>query len=157
NGDRIQDVATTDTVLLGTSDGTLQAPVLYNPDGVATVVGDFNSDGNPDLAVSIFEVLDGSWVVTVFLGRGDGTFQAPQDYLAGSGIYFLATGDVNSDGKADLIASNSFDNTVSVLMGLGDGTFRAPANFSTDIGPGPVAVADLNGDGKPDILALNCN
>jgi len=157
NRDGLQDVATTNTLLLGNSDGTLQPPILYNADGAAAVVGDFNGDGNPDTAVSIFEVFNGSWVITVFLGNGDGTFRPQQDYLAGSGIYFLTTGDVNRDGKTDLITSNSFDNTVSILLGNGDGTFRSPVNYSTGTGPGPVAVADFNGDGKPDIVALTCS
>jgi len=155
NRDGLQDVATTNTLLLGNADGTLQPPILYNADGAAAVVGDFNGDGNPDTGVSIFVVGNGSWVVTVFLGNGDGTFRPQQDYLAGSGIFFLTTGDVNRDGKTDLITSNSWDNTVSILLGNGDGTFRSPVNYATGTGPGPIAVADFNGDGKPDIVDLS--
>jgi hypothetical protein len=157
NRDGLQDVATTNTLVLGNADGTLQPPILYNADGAAAIVGDFNGDGNPDTAVSIFVVGNGSWVVTVFLGNGDGTFRPQQDYLAGSGIYFLTTGDVNSDGKTDLVTSNSFDNTVSILLGNGDGTFRSPVNYSTGTGPGPIAVTDFNGDGKADIVDLTCS
>jgi Bacterial Ig-like domain (group 3)/FG-GAP repeat len=55
-------------------------------------------------------------VVSVLRGNGDGTFQAPVDYLVGAGSHSLAVGDFNGDGKPDLAVGNSFSFDVSVLL-----------------------------------------
>jgi hypothetical protein len=85
-------------------------------------VGDFDGDGIPDLAVSH---TDG---VSVLLGNGDGTFRTRVDYaVAGSGRFSgLAVGDLNRDGKQDLVRVNADRNRGAVLLGQGDGSFRFP-------------------------------
>src|SRR5262249_42631163 len=88
------------------------APAL-NPSSVA--VGDFNHDGKPDLVVANRV----SNNLSVFLGNGDGTFQAAVTYNTGSQPVFVAVGDFNSDGKLDLVTANFGNNTVSVLLGNG--------------------------------------
>lgn len=63
--------------------------------------------------------------ITVLLGNGDGTFQAPLNYPLGTNT--LAVADFNSDGKADLVALLGSSSTkVAVLLGNGDGTFQTP-------------------------------
>ena len=72
-------------------------------------------------------------------------------------------GDLNLDGKLDLVVANSncgeFDcpmGSVSVLLGNGDGTFRTAVNYSSgDFGANSVALADLNADGKMDLAVSN--
>ena len=68
--------------------------------------------------------------VSVLLGNGDGTFQAPQAFEAGSGPNDVAVGDFNDDGYQDLAVADygpftQRATTVSVLLGNGDGTFEA--------------------------------
>src|ERR1035438_5620129 len=68
----------------------------------------------------------------------------------------LATGDMNGDGKADVVfvsGRSGAGGSAGVLLGNGDGSFRTAA--STDMGEAPTAVllADLNGDGKLDVAA----
>ena len=68
----------------------------------------------------------------------------------------VAIGDVNGDGKPDLVVTNASSNTVGMLLGNGDGTFRPAVVYgSGGLIPGSVAIADVNGDGKPDILVAN--
>ncbi len=116
-------------------------------------VGDFNGDGQSDVAV----VNNGSTTVSVFLNNGNGTFAAPLTYsTGGSDSLGIATGDFNGDGKLDLAIANYNSGTVSVLLGNGDGTFAAPLTYSSGgSSPYAIAVADFNGDGKQDIAVTN--
>ncbi len=86
--------------------------------------GDFNKDGNSDLAVAD----SGSAGVSILLGNGDGTYQNPVNYPAGNSPRYVAVRDFNRDGKLDLAVVNYNDSTVSILLGNGDGTFQAPVN-----------------------------
>ena len=67
----------------------------------------------------------------------------------------MAVGDVNGDGKPDIVVANDDSNTVSVLLGNGNGTFQAQQTFATGTDPSSVAVGDVNGDGKPDLVVAN--
>jgi hypothetical protein len=91
--------------------------------------------------------------VTVFLGKGNGTFQNAVSYRTGSGPRSVAIADLNHDGKLDLVVANSRTNKVSVLLGNGDGTFQKAMNFVAEHKPNFVAITDVNGDGKLDVVA----
>jgi FG-GAP-like repeat len=84
--------------------------------------------------------------VSVFLGNGDGTFQAAKNFPAGRGPTFVVVGDFNRDNVPDLAVPNVVAETVSVLLGNGDGTFQAPMDFPGGSGPSSLAVGDFNGD-----------
>ena len=94
--------------------------------------------------------------MAVGLGRGDGTFLAARNFIAGVTPDSVVLADFNRDGKLDAVVANAGSANVSLLLGNGDGTFRSPVNFSVP-GTSPVAVAtgDFNGDGKADFVALN--
>jgi hypothetical protein len=141
------------------------------PNSIA--VGDLNGDGFQDFAVAnrgtyIFHVDDGS--VSVFLGNGDGTFQAARTFAAGIEPRSVAVGEFNGDGRLDLAVAGyglrcfdppdctdfrPVDETVRVLLGNGDGTFQAARTFPAGRGPSSVAVADVNGDGRLDLAVAN--
>jgi len=74
-----------------------------------------------------------------------------------TGVYpfSVALGDLDGDGRPDLVVANDFENSVSVLLGNGDGTYRLKIDYSTGLNPRSVAIADLNGDVKPDLVVAN--
>jgi len=136
------------SVLLGNGDGTFQPQVSYAtaPVPFAIAIGDFNGDGNLDLAVT---ANPSNPVVSILLGNGDGTFQPQVDY-PGGGVS-IATGDFNGDGNLDLVTvSTNF--SISVLLGNGNGTFQAPVSYPWQFQSGLVATGDFNGDGKLDLV-----
>ncbi len=147
----------------GNGDGTFQTTTLSytfsgSPAASAMATGDFNGDGTLDVAV-VNNGLSGS--VSVLLGNGDGTFQAPVNYAAGDAPQSIAVTDINGDGHQDLVLALR-SGAVVVLVGNGDGTFQPMLSFgSTDL-PGTsgggmvsVGVADLNGDGRPDVIVAD--
>jgi len=94
----------------------------------------------------------------IYLGNGDGTFQAVAQYAA-SGLFdppfsipSIIAADFNHDGKLDLAVTNGGNQMVSVFIGNGDGTFRGPAPYPTGLSvTTTLAAADFNGDGKVDL------
>jgi hypothetical protein len=117
-------------------------------------VGDFNGDGNPDLAVVSACCPGGG--VSIFLGNGDGTFQPPVNYPAGDQPFSVVAVDLNGDGKLDLVVANQVGKRLTVLLGNGDGTFRqGPQSPELAAFQNFVTSGDFNGDGKPDIAAVS--
>jgi hypothetical protein len=166
NGDGVPDLVTADSialggyvsVLLGNGDGSFRLAAYYpvndsGPNGV--VLGDFNGDGNLDMAVTLIGLF-GPNRVAVFLGNGDGTFQPPISSASGPFPYGLAAADLGRAGVLDLVVTNaSQDGTVSVLRGNGDGTFQPPQSYAVGRYPEAVTVRDVNGDGVPDLVVAD--
>lgn len=119
----------------------------------SVVVGDFNGDGIPDVAVTN----SSSNNLTILLGNGDGTFTASSSNpSAGTVPFYITSGDFNRDGKTDLVVINVLSDNLTILLGNGDGTFTATAsNPPTSGSPDAVAVADLNGDGIQDLAVAD--
>jgi hypothetical protein len=168
NDDGIPDIAVTSyiygnvTILLGNGNGTFttvsQMPAAGQDAPTSIAVADFNRDGILDLAVS--SLADN--VVTILLGKGDGTFTAgtPATTATGSISYGLTAGDFNGDGKIDLAVSNAIDtensNEINILLGNGDGTFTLSSQSpATGQNPYGGTVADFNGDGNLDLAVPN--
>jgi hypothetical protein len=120
-----------------------------HPSGIAAA--DLDGDGRLDLVVA--GAAPNS--VSVFRGRGDGTFEAPVPLPTGAGPISVAVADLDRDGRLDLVVSNYSASTISTLRGRGDGTFDARSDFPCGAGPNSVAIGDLNEDGIPDVAAAD--
>src|SRR5206468_1766158 len=93
--------------------------------------------------------------VSVLLGTGGGSFGPKTDFPTGGLCRSVAIGDLNGDGKPDLLVANDDANTVSVLLGIGGGNFAPKTDFAAGGHPGSAAIGDLNGDGLPDLAVAN--
>src|SRR4051812_4501963 len=110
------DVDTTAVAGLSFTNATFAAGVT--PYGAAT--SDLNDDGKLDIVVTNYNAGE----VSVLLGNGDGSFQAPVAYAtAGNGVVAVQIADLNGDGIPDLVSTEEANATVSVFLGRGDGTF----------------------------------
>ena len=144
------------TVFLGNGDGSLKPPVSYGSSDFATsvAVGDFNADGKIDLAVSSYGFsINGNGVVSIMLGKGDGTFFPSVNYPTGLSPFSIVKGDFNGDTKLDLATANIQVGTVSILLGNGDGTFGSAVNHPASDFPYELSTGDLNSDGKTDLVS----
>jgi hypothetical protein len=147
NGDGILDLAVANecgndprcssagTVSILLSDGAgnflpaVTSPVTVGVNPWSIAVGDFNNDGNLDLAVANFT----NGTVSVLLGDGAGNFTSATALPVSVGVKpeSVAVGDFNGDGNPDLAVANYTDGTVSVLHAVWAESASAPVIFST--------------------------
>ena len=134
-------------VYLGNGNGTLQPPrdAVVFPNAFyyhffSVLAGNFGGNARPDLVAG----------GVVLLSNGDGTFRK-----AGAiGAFTDSAGDVNGDGRLDLVAASG--GNVNVYLGKGDGTFAPPIATTTGASyVNFVVLADLNADGRPDAVVSN--
>jgi hypothetical protein len=139
------------------------APKVDQPTGpepVGLAVADFDGDQRPDIAVSIYNHGHGDHLSIL---RNIGTtgnldFDTPLDIPTGSGPEGLAVGDLNNDGKIDLVAANADSVNVSVLRNAstpGVIDFQPVPALSIVGTPHRVVIADFDGDGRPDLIVTS--
>jgi hypothetical protein len=124
------------------------------------VIGDLNGDGKPDLVLADFSG-NGNAVVLFQDPTNPGQFLAPVNLSTGYLTPSVAIGDLNGDGKPDVVAAN-FDSNgnngrVSIFFQdpANPGTFRARVDFPAGAQPQAVRIRDVNGDGLPDLVVAN--
>jgi len=141
------------TALLGNGDGTFRVVwTLRGSPHPAIALGDFNGDGNLDLA----ETWE-SGSLKIWLGNGDGTFQAGSQYDVVRTPVAVAVSDFDGDGNLDVAVASRDSNEVSVYLGLGSGKFQQPQTYALSPAATPVQMiaADVNGDGRPDLVVTD--
>ena len=155
------------SVFVQQADGSfVSRPRLPIGDAAADLLlADFLGTSAMDLAI----VKPAAGVVTIWEGKGDGTFGAASNMQAGDGLYgvsdggavrslhktsSLATGNFNGDTRADLVAANALSNSFALFAGKGagggGGTITGPTLFGLEASPDFVVAADFNPDGRND-------
>jgi len=145
--------------------------VFGNPTACLALVYDFHSsvlaDLNGDHVLDLAVTSQSPDSLYVLLGRGNGTFDNPVEYSAGNIPIDLTAGDLDGDGRQDLVVVNSLgivaptllgehapmsEPTISVLLNSGQGTFGSPEGYDPSLFAVAVAVGDFTGDGIPDLV-----
>src|SRR5207244_7202789 len=150
-----------------TTRGTFLAPVTF-PAGAqpqAVRIADVNGDGLPDIVVAnVGPGADGTGAagVSVLLqdAANPGSCLAPVTYASQARAIDVAVGDLNGDGKPDLVVANlgpAPTGSVSVLLqdAAQPGVFLSATSYAGSGEPLAVTIADLNGDGHPDIAVAD--
>ncbi len=119
---------------------------------------DVNGDGKIDLVAAVMQA---DLTLVVFLGNGDGSFGTPATTFVSNAASFAAAqaafGDLNGDGKADILLNGEVFNQIDsdkffVLLSNGDGTFGAPSSPFVGVLTNNIVVGDFNKDGKVDAI-----
>ncbi|RYE73813.1 MAG: VCBS repeat-containing protein, partial [Myxococcales bacterium] len=132
-------------LLIHQADGTFQSSPAVAFPGELMATADVDGDGNLD-------VIGGSFAQRVGLmpGGGDGTLR-PRSFATNPYPFDLEVGDLDGDGRLDLVTLDNVPPSASVLRGLGDGIFGAPTGVSISAERVDVVMADFNGDGHLDL------
>jgi hypothetical protein len=132
---------------------------------LSVAIGDLDGDSKADVAVTNYS----SNTVSVFRNTSTrssittSSFTSKMDFTTGKGPDGMAIGDLDADGKLDLVLTNRESNTVSVFRNtsaigpITSSSFAARVDFTTGSGPSSVAIGDVDGDGKPDLAVANGN
>jgi subtilisin family serine protease len=140
--------------------------------GAGLALADVDGDGHLDVITSgiyfdvgIFGPNTGD-AIAVLRGDGRGNLSPGKIYRGETGMFGLAVGDLNGDGRPDLVTSNQDTDTASVYLNDSKGGYGDPRGayigYVTDgRGAGPInapfccpTVIDVDGDGKPDLAVI---
>lgn len=146
-------------------------PVAFNAaaylptqsDATNVLTADMNNDGKLDVVTLGTANSFSPARVAILLGNGNGTFQSPSqsfDFVppVSSGAFSAngAIGDINRDGRTDIVLVRRDDAAVYVAYGNGNGTVGSPVRFgmpaTASFGPSAVAIGDVQGDQWPDVI-----
>jgi hypothetical protein len=166
DGDGLLDLAVADATsgsfgpgkvafLRGHGDGSFSAPVLYNAgiEADSLAQGDFDHDGDLDLAVAVNLDVFGS--VAVLLGNGNGTFAPQVLYPTGRLASDVVVGDFDRDHHPDLAVTNTYNATATILSGKGDGTFALLAQYAPGLAPVALTAGEFDGDDALDLALVD--
>ncbi len=156
----------------GTAAGAYQSPLMAPFDTNSTqkmIVADLNGDGYVDVVGmpgSNFGSPAAAPYLQVFLSTGANAFQTEQQVYSGCAAQDFAVGDINGDGKPDLVvvcpgvSTPGFNNPLQAyyMLGNGDGSFKAPVAFGNQSyvsSPTQVVLGWFNNDGYNDIAVID--
>jgi flagellin-like hook-associated protein FlgL len=137
-------------VLTGNGNGTFAAAVSYAgglPSTADIKLGDFDHDGSLDAATIGY-----TGKMTVMIGNGNGTFKGAATYTFQTLTYDgdIQVGDLNGDGRDDIIAASDYGTGARVYISNSDGTFKASTKYNSGAWTSDLDLNDYNGDGSLD-------
>lgn len=167
NKDGKNDLVTANTynnnisVLLRNSSGSFSRTDIplnsanFGPESIS--LKDLDKDGNLDIITASPSGTNSNGSVSVLLGNSNGTFATQTNYAVGYGAKSVAVGELNKDGRNDIVtASRGSGNgsIASVLLGNSNGSFAAATNYPlrSNISPESVAIGDLDLDDDLDVI-----
>jgi hypothetical protein len=138
-----------------TNDATRGA--LYRSGGslkAGMAAADLDGDGKPELIAANFNGNS----ISVFRNTGSTniiSIAAGVDYTTGASPQAIAIGDLNADGKPEVVVANALDDNISVLFNsstAGNISLSLAGNFPAALGASSVVIKDIDADGLPDIV-----
>jgi hypothetical protein len=138
--------------------GKFLAPASYpvGNDPFTIAVGDLNGDGELDIVTANATLgTTNPNGLSVLLQSGNGKFLPAVNYSTGEAVNSVTVGDVNGDGRADLIVADSGGVSILLQNSASPGTFTVASTVSVSGGASSGVVSDINGDGVPDLVAAN--
>jgi FG-GAP-like repeat len=173
NGDGKLDIATVNnthddvSVVWGDGRGGFTrapgSPFPVGPSPYPFALGDVNGDGRFDIVATASatgaaraQQLPLSRALTLLLADERGGFRPSQLPLRTGTPWFVAIGDLNADGKADIVATHHEQRALTVLLGDGRGGFAEASGSPFDFGHDVfcIAIVDADRDRKPDVVAV---
>jgi hypothetical protein len=156
NVDVAMDTASAGKVQVGLGDGAGHFTPFREYEGLAyetisIASADFTGDGHVDIVTSgDFNFGGVEDVFTMLQGKGNGTFGRTTRWVAGG--HALTVGDIDADGRPDLVSDNDYRLFTFVTMNAGNGFFAAPQDYTTESVSTIMRSGDLNGDGRLDLV-----
>jgi hypothetical protein len=145
------------SVLSGTPSGELEEPesVTHDPENSVgysspIVVADFDGDDRPELAV-----IRAGVGLSVYRRTNAGQFELQNTFPWSGTVTSLSAGDLNGDGKTDLVATEGFGSSIRVRLGRGDGDFEASVGYASGAWPSDTFLEDMDHDDKLDLVVAN--
>jgi flagellin-like hook-associated protein FlgL len=152
NGDGNIDLVRPGLVYLGNGDGNFSVGSAFsNPGGGrSSTLADFNGDSFLDFASS-----GPGGTFGISLGNGNGTFKSGVSFVTGAQSFYdyqLTAGDLNGDGRPDVIIAEEGGNSIGIFLNNGNGTFAPRVSYLSGAGGNNTTIGDFNGDGAVDIV-----
>jgi len=160
NGDQIADLVVAlrndkVKVFLGLGNGEFRHGTQYEYGDTPTSVSltDLNGDNLVDLVVTNGGPMSNA--ISIWFGKGDGTFRQPVDYRSGRRPLGVSFADFNNDRIKDLLVINGERDSFTTFLGNGNGTFQKGKDSGANAGPNFGLARDFNGDRRMDVAIVN--
>jgi len=139
--------------------GSISLTFPGNQSPYESSLADFDGDGRPDIAVTN---VSNPGLIYIFRNTSTVTalsFAERSEIATGLFAFGITTGDIDGDGKTDIVVTNYGVNNISVLRNTtptGNGNFSfTKIDLPTGVSPYSISIANMDADTKPDLVIAN--